>query len=161
MLCELGATDNELAEFFEVSRYTIWYWQSNHKTFFDALRRGKEAANERVERALYSRATGYHYESEKLFYDKEAGVVRADTIEHVPPETTAAIFWLKNRDPKRWRDKVDVDANLNVIKAKPEHNMTDEELAAYYNELRARPASAQPLLIQYDKGDPLHSGAAE
>src|SRR5687768_1880875 len=97
-LCQLGATDRDLADFFEVTVVTIWSWQSRHPEFCASLNRGKEAADDRVERSLYSRATGYTYESEKIIV-VDKNVQRLDIIEHVPPDVTACIFWLKNRRP--------------------------------------------------------------
>ena len=110
-LCQLGATDHDLAEFFGVTTVTIWNWQSRHPEFFAALKRNKEAADDRVERSLYSRATGYTYESEKVFTTKDGEVIRVPILEHVPPEVTACIFWLKNRRASEWRDKTDHDHN--------------------------------------------------
>lgn len=107
-LCELGATDYELADFFEIDRATIYRWQASYPEFCDALKAGKVAADERVERSLYHRATGYTFKSEKVFQFQGA-IVRADTIEHVAPDTTAMIFWLKNRRPDLWRDKHDIE----------------------------------------------------
>lgn len=147
--CWLGATDRELAELFEVSNVTIWSWQSAHPAFFAALKRGKENADERVARSLYGRATGYTYETEKLFYDKDAGVVRATTTEHVPPDVTACIFWLKNRNPAEWRDAVTsmVDIKLTHISA----NMTLDEKQAAYRQILASPPAALMKLVSKDK----------
>lgn len=112
-LCALGATDKELADFFKVTTVTIWNWQSAHQEFFNALKRGKEAADERVGRSLYSRANGYTFDSEKVF-QHQGKIIRATTTEHVPPDTTACIFWLKNRRPAEWRDKQEVDHSGKV-----------------------------------------------
>lgn len=112
-LCLLGATDRELAEFFEVTILTIYRWQSAHKEFFKALERGKAAADARVERSLFSRATGYTFESEKIV-TVDNTVQRVPTLEHIPPDVTACIFWLKNRKPKDWRDKTEHDLTLNL-----------------------------------------------
>ena len=57
-----------------------------------------------VERSLYSRAVGYSFNSEKIFCNKDGEVTRVPIVEHVPPDVTAQIFWLKNRDPAHWRD---------------------------------------------------------
>lgn len=103
-LCELGATDIEIADFFEVSDRTVYRWQIKYPKFCQALKAGKEAADLRVERSLYHKATGYTFEAEKIF-QYEGNVVRAPYREHVPPDTTAMIFWLKNRKPEDWRDK--------------------------------------------------------
>lgn len=107
-LCKLGATDAELADFFNVNTTTIWRWQSAQEEFCKALKRGKEAADERVERSLYAKATGYTHEAVKIFMPAGADKpVYASYQEHVPPDTTACIFWLKNRRRDEWRDKLD------------------------------------------------------
>ena len=105
-LCALGLTDGELAKFFDVHVGTIYRWQAKFPDFCDALKVGKAPADDRVERSLYHKAVGYTFESEKIF-NYQGEVVRAKTIEHVPPDTTAAIFWLKNRRKEDWRDKHD------------------------------------------------------
>lgn len=103
-LCQLGATDIELADFFEVSDRTIYRWQIKYPEFCQALKAGKESADERVERSLYHKATGYTFDAEKIF-QHNGEVIRAPYREHVAPDTTAMIFWLKNRRPEAWRDK--------------------------------------------------------
>ena len=105
-LCKLGATDIDLADFFKVSDRTIYRWQTQFPEFCQALKAGKEAADERVERSLYHRAVGYSFDAEKLFH-YQGQVIRADVREHVAPDTTAAIFWLKNRKSAEWRDRID------------------------------------------------------
>ena len=65
-LCTLGATDAELADFFEISVSTIYRWANAYKEFCDALKAGKEACDERVVRSLYNRAVGYTFDSEKI-----------------------------------------------------------------------------------------------
>ena len=103
-LCLLGATDADLADFFKVSDRTIYRWAAKHEEFCQALKAGKDVADERVERSLYHKAVGYTFDSEKIF-NHQGVIVRAETKEHVPPDTTAAIFWLKNRNPERWNNK--------------------------------------------------------
>lgn len=105
-LCELGATDAELADFFGVEVRTIYRWKAEHKGFCQALKSGKDEADERVERALYARATGYeHDEIDIRVADGE--VVQTPIRRIYPPDTTAAIFWLKNRRRNRWRERVE------------------------------------------------------
>jgi len=103
-LCELGATDIELAQFFETNTETLRQWKLKHPEFTAALRLGKDHSNDRVERSLYAKACGYTYESEKVFCS-DGEVTRVAVTEHVPPDTTACIFWLKNRMPDVWRDR--------------------------------------------------------
>ena len=105
-LCDLGATDADLADFFKVTTRTIDNWKAAHEDFFRSLKSGKVAADERVERSLYQRAVGYRQEAVKVFMPAGAKVpVYAPYTEVIAPDTTAAIFWLKNRKPDEWRDK--------------------------------------------------------
>lgn len=104
-LCELGATDAELAEFFQTTITTIKNWKAQFPEFLAASKLGKEAADERVSTSLYNRAMGYSHEAVKIFMPAGAKEpVMAPYVEHVPPDTTACIFWLKNRRPDLWRD---------------------------------------------------------
>lgn len=102
-LCRHGFTDQELADFFNVDVRTIYRWKNDYPEFCQSLKAGKEHLDERVERSLYHRAIGYTFESEKVFQFQGA-IVRTPTREHIPPDTTAAIFWLKNRRSQEWRD---------------------------------------------------------
>ena len=104
-LCALGATDFELADFFGVDTRTIYRWKNTHDDFCQAVTCGKDKADERVARALYNRAVGYSFESEKVF-QFQGEIIRAPTVEHVPPDPGAAKLWLTNRNPDEWRDKV-------------------------------------------------------
>lgn len=105
-LCKLGATDQDLAAFFEVSLRTIANWKAQHSEFLHALKAGKEEADARVERSLFHRAVGYEQEAVKIFMPAGASEpVYAPYTERIAPDTTAAIFWLKNRRPEEWREK--------------------------------------------------------
>ena len=104
--CANGATDPELADLFGVSTRTIYRWKAQHIEFCQALKCAKEVADERVERSLYHRAVGYEQEAVKIFMPAGADKpVYAKYTEQIAPDTTAAIFWLKNRKPDEWRDK--------------------------------------------------------
>lgn len=109
-LCrQFGADDQALAEYFEVDVSTISRWKNEHPEFKEALRRGKDAFDtERVEQALLHRAIGYsHPEDDIRVVNGE--VVVTPTVKHYPPDTAAIIFWLKNRQRDRWRDKIEHD----------------------------------------------------
>lgn len=115
-LCALGATDIELADFFGVDVRTIYRWKHEHEAFCQAVTCGKDAADDRVERALYSRAVGYSYPAVKIFMPAGAPApVYADYTEHVPPDTGAAFNWLKNRRPDVWRDIKALEQTVNVV----------------------------------------------
>ena len=107
-LCELGATDMELADFFEVNVSTIYRWKHTQPKFCEALKVGKDFLDDRVERSLYQRAVGYSFNSEKVFHH-QGTITRADTVEHIAPDAGAAMSWLKNRRGEKWRDKQDVE----------------------------------------------------
>jgi hypothetical protein len=109
-LCMLGATDREVADFFHVSESTLNLWKLEHPEFSESLKLGKEASDERVEKSLYRRALGYSHEAVKIFADPKTGAEQiVPFTEHYPPDTTAAIFWLKNRKPQEWRDRVQTE----------------------------------------------------
>jgi hypothetical protein len=97
-------TDLELAEEFGVTTVTIWRWQSSHEEFCKALREGKEAFDDRVERSLAMRAIGYSFHSEKIMRH-QGSVMRESYVEHIPPDPGAAKQWLTNRRPDKWRDR--------------------------------------------------------
>lgn len=109
-LARLGATDAEIADFYDVDVRTIYRWKIAHEEFCQALKAGKNEADARVERALYHRAIGYEQENVKIFMPASASEpVYAPYVEKITPDVTAAIFWLKNRKPQEWRDKQELD----------------------------------------------------
>lgn len=104
-LAELGATDQELADFFEVDVRTIYRWKHDHADFCHSLKLGKDVADTRVERSLYQKAIGYEQDEVKIFMPGGATQpVYAPYRAKIAPDTTAAIFWLKNRRSQEWRD---------------------------------------------------------
>jgi hypothetical protein len=106
-LCKLGATDKELADFFDVEESTINNWKLAHPEFLESLRAGKMYADANVAEKLYQRAIGYVGKTTK-FATFEGSITDSKEVEeHYPPDTTAAIFWLKNRQSKKWRDKTE------------------------------------------------------
>lgn len=107
-LCLLGATDAELADFFGVSRTAITRWKGAYPAFRAALNAGKAMADGQVADKLYRRAMGYSHRAVKIFADAKTGAEHVVTYtERYPPDTTACIFWLKNRRPAQWRDRQD------------------------------------------------------
>lgn len=104
-----GLTDEQIAKNIGISRSTLNEWKKKYSDISDTLKRGKEVIDRQVENSLLKRALGYEYEevSEKFEY----GVLteRKVTKKQVVPDTTAQIFWLKNRKPEEWRDKRVID----------------------------------------------------
>ncbi|AMD43229.1 terminase [Acinetobacter phage BUCT629] len=103
-LCLLGHTDEELAQFFEIATSTLYEWKLNHPEFAESIKKGKEIADGNVVASLYHRAIGYQAPDIDIkMY--EGKIIETPYIKHYPPDATSAIFWLKNRQPKKWRDK--------------------------------------------------------
>ena len=114
-LCNNGATNTDLAEHFEVSSVTIRNWGVRYPEFLAALNAGKTIADDRVERCLYEKATGYTYDAVKVFMPAGSNEpVYAPIREHVPPDNTAMIFWLKCRRPDVWRAKQEDDTTATL-----------------------------------------------
>ncbi len=102
-LCLLGLKDAELATAFGVSVYTIDKWKQTHPEFKEAILRGKEQADAKVAEALYHKAVGYSHKTVDIrVIDGE--IVKVPYVKSYPPDTTACIFWLKNRQRQAWSD---------------------------------------------------------
>jgi hypothetical protein len=110
----LGATDEELSRFFGVPLPTLAEWLAEVPAFAAAVKAGRELADAEVADRLYRRAIGYSHDAVRVFSDHSV-----DYVETYPPDTTACIFWLKSRQPERWRERVEHD-----------HDATAEMLAA-------------------------------
>lgn len=109
-----GLTDEQIAKNIGINRDTLYRWKKAYPDFSDALKRGKEVVDRQVENALLKRALGYTYD-EVTFED---GVEVKRVRKQVVPDTTAQIFWLKNRKPEDWRDKREIikdDDNDQVL----------------------------------------------
>jgi hypothetical protein len=115
-LCKLGATDKEMAEFFSVSEVTINAWKKQHPEFLNSIKAGREFADSNVAQRLYERAMGFEHDSEEIkvvSIGKDGSeIVRVPVRKIYPPDSTAAIFWLKNRKPAMWRDKHEVSIEI-------------------------------------------------
>lgn len=112
-LALMGATDKQMADFWGVSEQTLNAWKHAHPEFLESLKAGKLIADGTVVQSLYRRANGYSHDAVKILQYEGAPVI-VPYVERYPPDTTAAIFWLKNRQPAMWRDKVEVDQNHSI-----------------------------------------------
>jgi len=103
--CLLGADDKDLAKMFGVQESTINNWKKEHPEFMESIKRGKEIADATIAQKLYHRAKGYEHKDTQFATFQGQITDQVEYIKHYPPDTTAAIFWLKNRQPKKWRDR--------------------------------------------------------
>jgi hypothetical protein len=108
-MCSItGATDAQLALWFDVSENTILNWRSRFPAFRDACKMGKEVADQRVEDAYYQRAVGYDKVTKKVQVNKDGSVTEFEEITHYPADGKVAFNWLKNRRQTEWRDRREI-----------------------------------------------------
>lgn len=108
----MGATDEKLASFFNVAESTINLWKLEYPEFSESITRGKEIADSEIAESLFHRAKGYSHPEDDIRTVAAGGnmgseIVITPTVKHYPPDTAAASLWLRNRQPKLWRDKVE------------------------------------------------------
>jgi hypothetical protein len=141
-----GATIAEVSDFFEVSRDTIHKWRLIYDDFSDALKTPSLELDENVERSLYERAVGYTVQREKLFnhYGK---IIRGTYREHIPADINAALRWLSNRQPEKWRDKPQDQGGADSIVAML------QEIADKRHAERLAQAAKPIAAIEVDKKD--------
>ena len=120
----LGATDGVMADFFGVSEVTFNAWKHRDLQFLEAITRGKLMADAVIAESLYHRAKGYSHESVKIFNNDGVALIVPYT-ERFPPDTQAASLWLRNRQPRLWRDKQEFE---HTHKDAPADQLSDEEL---------------------------------
>lgn len=132
-----GFTMDEIADRMLVSRTTIYNWMREYEEFLDAIKTGKELPDVQAEQALFKKVIGFEYVEKKVIVTiDEKGNQKPARIENTTkifmPDTTALIFWLKNRRPDRWRDKTDIELN---VKNNDIEQMTKDELESKLMEL--------------------------
>jgi hypothetical protein len=99
----LGASDQEIAAAFHVSEAVLNHWRSEHPDFDESLQRGKDTADATVADQLFRRATGYSH-PDFISSSYQGEVTLTETTKYYPPDVSAAIFWLKNRQREKWGD---------------------------------------------------------
>ena len=115
-----GLTNDQIAENMGINRSTLYKWAKTSSDINNALKVNKEIADRNVENALYKSARGYQYTEVTRERDETgAMVVTKEVVKEVKPNTTAQIYWLKNRLPQLWRDhpELGTDAADNPILA--------------------------------------------
>lgn len=129
-----GLIDKQIAHNIGVSEQTLNVWKNKYPSLFDALKRGKEVVDRQVENALLKRALGYTYDevTREIVYDavseKDELTVTKIVTKEVTPDTTAQIFWLKNRKPAEWRDRKDLEHSGGMTISNPFEGLSEEEL---------------------------------
>ncbi len=116
----LGATDVEMADFFDISKSTFNEWKKKYPKFSDSIKKGKDEADIAIVASLFQKAKGFTKKVKKAvkLRESETGVgskekvVMVDEEQYYAPDTTAIIFWLKNRQPDKWRDKKELKADV-------------------------------------------------
>jgi transposase-like protein len=140
--CERGMTDLEVANLLDVSASTLYRWRTEYPQFARLFRLGKIEADNRVERALFSRAVGYDYEVEKQIMTRR-GPQMLRWREHMPPDVAAALAYLRNRRPDRWRDTHRIEHTRSPY----DHIESTAELRALLQEQARRLGLVDPPVL--------------
>lgn len=119
-----GLTDEQIAKNLGISKDSFYKYKKQYSDFSDSLKKGKEIIDYEVENALLKRALGYEYDEVTYEHGEETKRV----TKQVAPDTTAQIFWLKNRKPDKWRDKQVVESNNTIEVKNPYEGLSTEEL---------------------------------
>lgn len=106
-----GLIDEQIAKNVGVSYSTFRDWKKRFPALSAVLKRGKEVVDRQVENALLKTAVGYVYEEETVTNTGEVVTVK----KYSKPNTTAQIFWLKNRKRGQWTDKSEVEVTGAVV----------------------------------------------
>lgn len=140
-LAMLGLTDIEMAEFFGVAERTFHGWKRVHPDFLQSIKEGKVGADSKVADALYQRALGYSHPD--VHISNYQGVITATPItKHYPPDPVSMIFWLKNRQPAKWRDKQEIQQDISIT-----GQATGDELHQIYDERMKQARERQARLL--------------
>lgn len=113
-LAKQGFTSQQLADFFKVNIATLYDWFKVYPGFHETIQNAKdEHDTAEVEASLLKRAKGYTRKVQRI--TKDGDII--DIEEELPPDPTSGIFWLKNRQQKRWKDKQELEHSGSVTLA--------------------------------------------
>lgn len=136
----LGATDVEMADFFGVSEKTLNTWKKQHPEFLQSLKKGKFQADSIVASKLFHRAKGYSHPDVHITNYK-GDITKTNITKYYPPDTLAAIFWLKNRQPEKWRERIENklsgDLDINLKDSQVNYKELEEKLFSLVDKLKA------------------------
>ena len=111
-----GLTDEQIAVNIGINTSTLYDWKNKFPKISEALKKGKEVVDIQVENALLKRALGYDFQETRVEKSDKDGTKIIQTLKHIPADTTAQIFWLKNRRPDKWRDKPEMPGDSDMLK---------------------------------------------
>ena len=111
-----GLTDEQIAGNIGINTSTLYDWKNKFPKISEALKKGKEVVDIQVENALLKRALGYDFQETRVEKSDKDGTKIIQTLKHIPADTTAQIFWLKNRRPDKWRDKPEIPGDSDMLK---------------------------------------------
>ena len=100
-----GFTDEQIAHNIGIVPSTLYEWKKRYPEISEALKKGKEVVDREVENALLKRALGHKETIKKVKVLNDGTIIPYQEEVVYPGDTTAQIFWLKNRKPEQWRDK--------------------------------------------------------
>lgn len=127
-----GLTDEQIAKNLNIAYSTFKDYKNKYPAFSATLKKGKEVVDYEVENALLKRALGYEYDEVTYENGKESKRVTKQVV----PDTTAQIFWLKNRRPDKWRDKQVIESNNTIEVKNPLEGLSTEELKEIIKEYK-------------------------
>ena len=128
-----GLTDEQIALNIGIGTTTLYRWKKDYREIRESLKKGKEVVDIQVENALLKRALGYEFVEVTKELAETGLIVTKKVTKQQAPDTTAAIFWLKNRKPNEWRDKRETQISGDIGVRNPMQNLTEEELRRLAN----------------------------
>lgn len=111
-LALLGLTNDEMARFFEVGIATFNRWLAANNEFRYAVNESKTVSDSAVVESLFRRATGFTHPDVHIT-NFQGAITITPITKHYAPDPTSMIFWLKNRQPGKWRDKVEQEVSVS------------------------------------------------
>lgn len=109
-----GLTDKQVAHNMNIAESTLHEWKKKYSVLSESLKRGKEVVDRQVENALLKRALGYEFKETTQELTEDGMRVTKVITKKQAPDTTAQIFWLKNRKPQEWRDKQETEISGHI-----------------------------------------------
>lgn len=109
-----GLTDKQVAHNMNIAESTLHEWKKKYSVLSESLKRGKEVVDRQVENALLKRALGYEFKETTQELTEYGMRVTKVITKQQAPDTTAQIFWLKNRKPQEWRDKQETEISGHI-----------------------------------------------